>query len=173
MSPIKDITLQKLFMRVYNKLLTNQSILTNFAATLRLVNDVKIGGGQLKQINEELDGLMKQEHVLLKLYEKGVTDKALLRIEHEALIGKITSLRAERNALIEEIEGEDNRLRATDQLIGIFSSAKGPLELFDESLFEEIVDKLIVKERECIVFCLKNGMELEERYEFLRGDDRV
>lgn len=173
MGPIKDFTLQRLFVRVFNKLYTNQKILTNFSATLRMVNDVRIGGGQLKEINDELDNLLEQEHVLLKLYEKGVADKTVLRIEHEELVGKIAGLRAERNSLIEEIENQDDRLRLTDQLIELFNSAKGPIEKFDKDLFEEIVDKLIVKERECIVFCLKNGMELEEHYQFLRGDDKV
>lgn len=173
MGPIKDVTLQRLFVRVFNKLFTNKVILSNFAATLRMVNDVKIGGGKIKEINAEMENLLKQEHVLIKLYEKGIADKTLLRIEHEELIGKIARLRAEQNSLIEEIENEDDRLRATFQLIKLFNSIQEPLEKFDEILFEEIVDKLIVKERECIVFCLKNGMELTERYEFLRGDDKV
>lgn len=40
-------------------------------------------------------------------------------------------------------------------------------------MFAAIVDRLVVRERECIVFCLKNGMELKERYKFQRGDDKV
>ena len=81
MRPIKDETLKKLFVRVFNKLLMNRSILTSFAATLRMVNEVKFSNGQLKDLDAEIDNLFDQEHVLLKLNEKGVADKAMLRIE--------------------------------------------------------------------------------------------
>lgn len=173
MGSVKDSTLRKLFVRVFNKLLTNSSILTNFAATLRMVNNVKISSGQLKEINDEIDALLKQEHVILGLYEKGVTDKAILRIEHEELIGKLGRLRAERSEIICEIEGQDDRLRRTDELIAFFEATENPIEDFDEELFETLIDKLVVKERDCIAFCIKNGMELEERYEIMRGEDKL
>lgn len=173
MGAVKDVTLRKLFVRVFNKLLTNRAVLASFAATLRLVNDVKISGGQIKDINEEIEALLKQEHVILGLYEKGVTDKTILRIEHEELIGKLGRLRAERSEIIRQIEGQDNRLRKTDELIAFFESTENPIEEFDEELFEYLIEKLVVKERECIVFCLANGMELEERYTIMRGEDKV
>ncbi len=173
MRPIKNNTIEKLFVRVFNKLLMNGHLLANFSATLRLVSHAKIGGGKLDDINAEIDSLLKQEHVLLQLYEKGVTDKTLLRIEHEELIGKLGSLRAERNSIIQQIEGQDERVKQTDELISFFERMDNPIESFDAELFETIVDKLVVKERECIVFRLKNGMELEERYKLQRGDDRV
>jgi hypothetical protein len=173
MRPIKDETLKKLFVRVFNKLFMNRSILTSFAATLRMVNEVKFSNGQLKELDAEIDSLFDQEHVLLKLSETGVADKAMLRIEHEELIGKISRLRAERNELIRQIEGQDIRLRKTDELIDLFDKANNPIEVFDEELFDAIIDKIVVKERECIAFRLKNGMELDERYEFLKGEDRV
>ena len=173
MRPIKNNTIERLFVRVFNKLLMNRHLLANFSATLRMVSHAKIGGDKLDDINAEIDSLLKQEHVLLQLYEKGVADKTLLRIEHEGLIGKLGSLRAERNSIIQQIEGQDERVKQTDKLISFFEGIDNPLESFDAELFETIVDKLVVKERECIVFRLKNGMELEERYKLQRGDDKV
>lgn len=173
MRPIKNDTLERLFVRVFNKLLMNRNILTSFSTTLRMVSHAKIGGGKLDDINAEIDGLLKQEHVLLELYEKGVTDKAIIRIEHEELIGKLGRLRAERNSIIQQVEGQDDRVKRTDELIALFEGMDNPLESFNEELFETIVDKLVVKERECIVFRLKNDMELEERYKLQRGEDKV
>ncbi|MBP2654281.1 MAG: site-specific recombinase, invertase Pin [Firmicutes bacterium] len=173
MKSIKNDTLERLFVRLFNKLLTNRNILTSFSATLRLVNHVKIGGGKLDDINAEINGLLKQEHVLLELYEKGVADKAIVRIEHEELIGKLGRVRAERSNIIEQIESQDERLKQTEKLIAFFDGVENPIESFDEDLFATIVDKLVVKERECIVFRLKNGMELEERYKWQRGADKV
>jgi site-specific DNA recombinase len=173
MGAVKNNTLERLFIRVFNKLLLNRKILASFAATLRTVNSAKIGNGQLKEVDAEIEALLKQEHTLLKLYEDGVADKAMLRIEHEELIGKLGQLRANRSTMIQQIEGQDNRLKRTEELIALFAARDNPIETFDEELFAAIVDRLIVRERECIVFCLKNGMELEERYKFQRGDDKV
>jgi site-specific DNA recombinase len=171
--PVKNATLEALFVRVFNKLLTNRKILTSFAATLKRVNEAKIGGGKIKELNDEIDALINQEHVLLELNEKGITDKTMLRIEHEELIGKLGQIRTERNALIQQVESQDDRLRKTNELISLFDDVRKPIERFDADLFDKLVDKIVVKERECIVFYLKNGMELEERYEFKRGDDIV
>jgi hypothetical protein len=119
---------------IKNKLLLNRSILASFAATLKMVNEVKISGGQLKELNTEIDGLLNQEHVLLELSEKGVADKAMLLVEHEELIGKLCRMRAERNEIIHQIEGEDDRLRKTKELIDLFDKIKDPIEGFDEEI---------------------------------------
>ena len=173
MQPIKNNTIEKLFVRVFNKLFMNRHLLTNFSETLRMVSHAQIGGSKLDDINAEIDGLLKQEHVLLQLYEKGTADKTILRIEHEKLIGKLSSLRAERNSIIQQIEGQDERVKQTEELISLFGRIENPIESFDAKLFETIVNKLVVKERELIVFILKNGMELEEKYSLRYGEDKV
>ena len=173
MKPVKNNTLEKLFVRVFNKLLLNRHLLANYGATLRMVSHAKAGGGKLDEINVEIDGLLNQEHVLLQLYEKGTADKTLLRVEHEGLISRLGRLRTERNRILQEIDGQDERVKQTDELIGFFEGIEQPIETFDAERFEIIVDKLVVKNRERIVFRLKNGMELEERYVWRRGDDNV
>ena len=82
-------------------------------------------------------------------------------------------MRTERNRILQEIDGQDERVKQTDELIGFFEGIEQPIEAFDAERFEIIVDKLVVKNRERIVFRLKNGMELEERYVWRRGDDNV
>lgn len=173
MQSVKNDTLEKLFIRVFNKLYQNKRILMNFAATLRMVNKAKMEKGPIETLNEEIDSLLKQEHVILELYEKGAADKSLLRVEHDELISKMGRLRAERNSLIEQLSHHDDRLKKTENLLLLFAETRDPLEMFDADLFDKIVDKIIVKERNCIIFRLVNGMELEETYELLRGIDNV
>lgn len=173
MRPVKNATLEKLFVRVFNKLLLNRQLLANFSATLRMVSHAKVGGGKLDAINAEIDSLLRQEHVLLQLYEKGTADKTLLRVEHEELISKLGRIRAERSGILQEIDGQDERVKQTEDLMTFFEGIEEAIEAFDAELFATIVDKLVVKSRERIVFRLKNGMELEERYVWRRGDDKV
>ena len=173
MRPVKNATLEKLFVRVFNKLLLNRHLLANFSATLRMVSHAKVGGDKLDAINAEIDSLLRQEHVLLQLYEKGTADKTLLRVEHEELISKLGRIRVERSGILQEIDGQDERVKQTEDLMTFFEEIEEPIEAFDAELFATIVDKLVVKSRERIAFRLKNGMELEERYVWRRGDDKV
>lgn len=173
MRSVKNDTLEKLFVRVFNKLYQNKKILMNFAATLRMVNKAKMAKGPIETLNAELETLLRQEHVLLELYEKGTADKSLLRVEHDELISKMGRLRTERNTLMEQLAAHDDRLKKTENLLLLFVETRDPLEEFDADLFEKIVDRIIVKERNCIIFRLVNGMELEETYELLRGLDNV
>ena len=50
---------------------------------------------------------------------------------------------------------------------------KEPIEEFDENLFEAMIEKIVAKERECLVFHLYGGIEIEERYTFKYGKDLV
>ena len=173
MRPVKNKTLEKLFVKVFNRLLTDRSAITSHLNLIKEENKSSICGVELMRINKEIDEVLKEEHVMLELIEKDSIDKFILKAEHEAIIERIGDLRKRRISKLQEIENQDKRLQRTDELINILDSTEMPIVEFDGDLFETIVDKLIVKERECIVFYFKNGMQMEEWYEFKRGEDNL
>jgi len=171
--PIKDDTISRLFIKLYNKLFTNRKILLNYAGTLKMMSEAKIDGRRIKFIDTQLEALMKQEHIIFAVQEKGYADKSLLMLEHNDLINKMGRLREEKAKLIEQINSDDVRYQKTNELIKYLDETDEPLSEFDESLFIIFIEKIIVKERECLVFHLKNGLQLEERYTINRGKDIV
>lgn len=173
MRPIKDETIKQLFIRLFNKLFTNKKILFSYADTLKMMGEAKADGKRIKEIDAEIEALMKQEHVIFAVQEKGYADKSMLILEHNNLINKMGLLREEKIRLIEQLNSEDLRFKRTQDLISFLSGFEKPLEEFDENLFKKIIERIVVKERECLVFHLVNGLQLEERYTLKRGTDIV
>ena len=57
------------------------------------------------------------------------------------------------------------RSAKTQELMEIIETGPDFLEEFDEELFGELVEKIIVESNECLRFQLKNGLELTEKIE--------
>ena len=61
---------------------------------------------------------------------------------------------------------EDNKtIEITRQIIDVLSEGPDMLESFDEELFCELIDRIIVENNTRIRFRLKNGLELPESIE--------
>ena len=60
---------------------------------------------------------------------------------------------------------EDNTIQRTQELMDILESGPDWLEAFDEELFSELVEKIIVEDNETLRFCLINGLEVTEAIE--------
>ena len=61
--------------------------------------------------------------------------------------------------------GSDEIITQTQELLDILDAGPDFLECFDEELFCELVDKIIVESNERLWFRLKNGLELPEAIE--------
>ena len=60
---------------------------------------------------------------------------------------------------------DDGIIEATMQLMDVIDAGPTMLERFDEALFCELIDKVIVESNTRIRFRLKNGLELPETIE--------
>ena len=60
---------------------------------------------------------------------------------------------------------DDNTIEETRRIMDVLSDGPEYLESFDEELFCELIDKIIVDSNTKIRFRLKNGLELPETIE--------
>ena len=60
---------------------------------------------------------------------------------------------------------DDGIIEATEHLLDAINAGPAMLESFDEELFCELIDKIIVESNTKIRFRLKNGLELPETIE--------
>jgi len=77
----------------------------------------------------------------------------------------------ERATWMAELAKRDSRMARTLELKAILDSKGGNLLEFSEDLYTTIIEKIIVKERTCLEFHLKNGLRFEEHYTLKRGRD--
>ena len=96
-----------------------------------------------------------------KLQTAGLLDADACAAKLSSIQIKLTQLRRERRRLLEHDDIEDaiSRLHQTADTI---KSGPEQLDTFDESLFEELVERIIAESQTCIRFRLWGGVELTE-----------
>ena len=163
---VKEETIKGLFVRVFNRLYTQRTaLLRHHKLRLEREKFAESNYGQITKLDEEIQSLIRQERVLIYI------DHSHFTAEHEGLVSKLTKLQAERATVAAELTKQDSRMARTLELEAILDSQGGTISEFDEDLYRAIVEKIIVKERTCLVFHLKNGLAFEEKYTLKRGHD--
>ena len=113
------------------------------------------------EINKAIASASEQSYKVTALQSKGLLDGAVCSAKLLDIESRLAELRRERRRLLknEDIESVMDTLRQTADLI---HSGPERLERFDETLFADLVEKIIVDSSEQIRFRLKNGLELCE-----------
>ena len=93
---------------------------------------------------------------------QGYIDPIIYNEENNALLRQADDYRAEIDMLNKNISGDASHLQAATILLH-FAGKSAMLDAFDEELFEQTVDRIIVQSRSEFVFELKCGLKLKER----------
>ena len=79
------------------------------------------------------------------------------------LAERLRKAKQQKEKLLEQ--EDDNTIEETRRIMDVLSDGPEYLESFDEELFCELIDKIIVDSNTKIRFRLKNGLELPETIE--------
>ena len=115
---------------------------------------------RIRQIDKEIADLSAQNLVVSRLHTSGVIDAVEYTKQTSQLGNKIMTLRAERRKKLNESEG-DVQLDDLKNLNEIIEEHILKSD-FDEELFEDIVEKIIVDDNTKITFHLIGGLTLTE-----------
>jgi len=119
---------------------------------------------EIQECNEKIMELSKQSHILSGVVAKGYLDSAIFIEKQTALQIELDAMRKKRKALLDE-SGFESEIFYTEHLIGLFGSHPGIQDTYDEDLFLQSVEQIIIKEGKIVTFRLKNKMELSENCE--------
>lgn len=97
----------------------------------------------------------------------GYLDPAFFIQEKSELDLQLDKLREEKDQLQSEESFQECK-RNTQRIIQRLNRREELIEMFDEGLFDEIIEKVIVQSQTEIEFKLINGLKLKERIEVLR-----
>lgn len=87
---------------------------------------------------------------------------SLLFIERQnSLTVELDAVRKKRNQLLDN-NGFEREIAQTEILIELIQSSPYILEEYDEDLFLQLIDQVIINENHAITFRLKNSLELTE-----------
>ena len=163
---IREDAVYRAFVRMYNRLKQNESAIFQPALSQldALIDTAHRDNPAILEINQAIAQNTEQNYKINLLQSKGLLDEETCAARRNMINAKLNQLRVKRRRLLEndDIDEAAEVLRRTASLI-----QKGPdaLESFDETLFDELVEEIIVDTRTQIRFRLKGGIELRESLE--------
>lgn len=163
LKPISEISIQEAFIQLYNKLFTNSRILLlPISQSLTELRSKRYNGNsQVLEIHKEIAKLKEQVHVIARLRTKGFLDEKKCREQLAELERKTSKLQTEFKKISKSDE-EDETINQIEMLIAHFQKRDEIMTEFEDEAFEEIVEKIIVKNTHELEFHLLGGLKFTE-----------
>ena len=115
------------------------------------------------ELNKQITDIAGQERLLLLLKQQGAVDPDLFLSRSDQLAEQRRTAKLKKERLLRS--EEDHTIQRTQELLDYLRSGPDTLSFFDEALFSELVEKIIVTDNETLRFRLINGLELTESIE--------
>ena len=153
------------FLRLYYKLKhQGVSIVSQLQQNLLTIRSRRtLWSTDVIELNKQISNLTSQSHTLAQLKQQGIVDPDIFISRSNELAEQLRAAKQKKERLLDA--GSDEIITQTQELLDILDAGPDFLECFDEELFCELVDKIIVESNERLWFRLKNGLELPEAIE--------
>ena len=162
--PIPEECLKAVFIRLTNKLILNyKEILLPLQKSLNELNSLKYkGNGKVLETHKEIAGLKEQRHIIARLRMKGLLSEPKCLEQMSQLDSKIKQQENELKR-ISKSDDSNEMLEQLDMLISSIENKGSIIIDFDSSLFEQIIEKVIITDDE-LRFQIVGGLEFKENY---------
>lgn len=162
---VKESWLTDIFVRTLNSLLIDREGIAEVVGDA--VNDAIAESGvnfcndsELAKIDADIEALQTKLTGLTKMRSRREIDTEQYNEESRIIMAKLDGLFAARDRLSDE-KSEATLSEAYQEIVSEFLRTAEEQEEFDKDIFTQLVDKIIVKSRTQIVFCLKDGTEID------------
>jgi site-specific DNA recombinase len=159
---IRDEDIKTAFVTMINKLIFGRKlILQPLLDALRgMSNSDNLS--RIHELEKQIEKNAEQRELLVKLMAKGYLEAALFNRENNELQMEADSYMGQKEALIHALNGELSKVQEVSNLIKFTNKAE-MINTFNEQIFNEHIEKIIVFSRVEIGFVLKCGITLRER----------
>lgn len=158
---VEETAIHQAFVTMINKLVFgHQKMLKPLFESLKGTDD-KDKLIKIQRIEKEIEESAVQKQMLVGLAAQGILEPAIYNEECSALALKEEILLSEKKNLISDIGGDRTKLKELEKLMQF--TAKGQMiEQFEDEIFSDYVEKIVIENRECAVFHMKCGLQLKE-----------
>lgn len=158
---IKHDILEKCFVRVYNKLRLYETEIVDKALSqlIAIRTSITSMNEEISSINREIAILSEQNRMYNELKTKNIIDDVSYYEKTTAIANKLNALRDKRLKLIADDEDE-MIIEKIRKLKSILEKSPKSLFVFDESVFDLIVEKVVIFPDNAVVFELFAGIKL-------------
>ena len=161
---IREEAFKEAFCRMYFNLKNHPEVLDSLLKNMTSVrNRQMLWSPVIMELNKEISDILSQSHALSLLKKQGAVDSDVFISMSNQLAEQLRSAK-QRKEQLQKMD-DDETITQTQNLIETLDAGPEFLETFDEELFCELIDKIIVDSNTKIRFRLKNGLELPESIE--------
>lgn len=162
---IPETEIHAAFMRMYFKLKNHgQPILRNMLSNLQTIRNRRmLWSVDVIELNKKISELTSQNQLLTTLKQQGLVDSDIFISQSNSLAEQIRATKLEKERLLDT--ERDEAIDTTKAIMEVIDGGPVLLSEFDEGIFDDLVERIIVDSCDCIRFCLKNGLELKEPIE--------
>jgi site-specific DNA recombinase len=118
------------------------------------------------ETNKQISDIASQERLLTQLKQQGVVDPDIFISRSNQLAERRRELKLQKERILRS--EEDHTIQQTQDLLDVLESGPDWLDDFDEQLFSDMVEKIVVVDNETLRFRLLNGLEVTEKIERTR-----
>ena len=118
------------------------------------------------EINKQISDIASQERLLAQLKQQGVVDPDIFISRSNQLAERRRELKLQKERILRS--EENHTIQQTQDLLDVLESGPDWLDDFDEQLFSDMVEKIVVVDNETLRFRLLNGLEVTEKIERTR-----
>lgn len=159
---IRERNIEVAFLNMINKLVFSKKVLLQpLLASLKDLNQGE-ALARLDKLDVALEDNLNKRQKITELFAKEYLEPAVFNEQSAGLLAEAKQISDEKETLYASLAHEHEHLESLNKLIKYINSV-GTLKEFDEAVFEEHVEYIIVFKRFEIGFVLKCGLTLRER----------
>ena len=169
MGRIPESALYAAFAGMYNKLKQNAGIVLQPALKQleELRDALQRDDPAMLAVNRAIAQASEQSHRISQLQAAGLLDADACAAKFNEINARLAQLRAERRRLLKN-EDIDDAIDALQRIADLIQCGPERLEGFDEGLFHDLVERIVVESQTCVRFRLRGGLELTEQLREVR-----
>ena len=162
---IADVHIFKAFARLYfNLKMHGTDILSEMLKGLYTVrNRQMLWHPDVIELNKRISDISNQIHTIALLNKQGLVESDFFITRNNQLAEQLRKTKQQKEKLLERVD--DEIIKKTRIMLEALEDGPIFVEAFDEELFCELIDRIIVENNAKIRFRLKNGLELPESIE--------
>lgn len=163
--PIPEEEVEQAFLRLYYRLKHyGIDVLTQLISDLYAARTGSLLWSEnIVEINKQISDIASQERLLTQLKQQGSVDPDIFISRGNLLAERRRELKLQKERILRS--EEDHTIQQTQDLLDVLESGPDWLDDFDEQLFSDLVEKIVVVDNEKLCFRLLNGLEVTEKIE--------
>ena len=163
--PIPEEEVEQAFLRLYYRLKHyGIDVLTQLISDLYAARTGSLLWSEnIVEINKQISDIASQERLLTQLKQQGSVDPDIFISRGNLLAERRRELKLQKGRILRS--EEDHTIQQTQDMLDVLESGPDWLDDFDEQLFSDLVEKIMVVDNEKLCFRLLNGLEVTEKIE--------